>query len=71
MWPNVVSFFSFNFSFFNCIASISNNKDDLTFPQFYKIINLTRILRRYIGRVGVSLLHTRISSLDLVNCSLN
>ena len=49
------------FSFY-CIPSSSYSKDDLSFWQFWKIINVTRILERHIGRVGMGLLRTRISS---------
>ena len=49
------------FSFY-CISSSSYSKDDLSFWQFWKIINVTQILERYIRRVGEGLLRTRISS---------
>ena len=44
--------FFFCFYFFYCISSSSYSKDDLSFWQFWKIINVARILERYIERVG-------------------
>ena len=47
---------------FYCIHSSSCSKDDLSFKQFWKAINLTRILERYKGRVGEGSLRTRMSN---------
>ena len=49
--------------FFYCIPSSSYSKEDLFFWQFWKIINVTWILERYIGMVHEKLFRARISSL--------
>ena len=48
--------------FLYCITSSSYSKEDLSFWQLWKIINVTWILERCIGTVGEGLLRTRISS---------
>ena len=51
--------------FFFCISSSSYSQDDLSFLEFWKIIIISWILERYIGRVGEGLLCPRISSMTI------
>ena len=52
--------------FLYCIPSSSDSKGDLSFWQFWKIINVSWILERYIGMVGEGLLRGRISSIQYI-----
>ena len=54
-----------SFIFFTCIPSSSYSKEDWSFWRFWKIINVSRILERYIGRVDEGLLRTGVSSIRL------
>ena len=48
-----------------CISYSSYSKEYLSFWQFWKIITVTWIFARYIGRVGERLLHVHISSIHI------
>ena len=50
--------------FVYCILSSSYSKDNLSFWQFWKIMNLSRILKRDIGRVDEGWLRARVSSIS-------